>query len=255
MTSRPTSLADPITVFLDANILAKPLTRTLLIVGGPLSGFVPAWSAQALAEADRHLGPAKTSVADLSARFDWSVSPTGSVAGRFGDTAASDRQLLADAETASAHYLVSEDVDDFAESDLISVGISGVNPDLFLAVRLSPGAYHEALATIGHNWQRPPSTPAEIHPALGRNHPILATRFASLYPTQAAARVQAEPATIFRGARCLRCGKSLSDPSSLERGLGPECENRAGHRPRPVSSPRREPPPPGVGLEPGHLIA
>lgn len=219
-------MADPVKVFLDANILAKPLTRTLLIVGGPSSGFVPVWSERALAEADRHLGPAKTPVADLVTRFGWATGPTGSVDGRFAKTDASDRQLLADAEAAGTSYLVSEDGDDFDEDDLISVGISAVNPDLFLSVRLTARAYHEALETIGRNRQRPPSTPDEIHAALGRNHPLLTKRFESKYPTQIADRVQAEPTVVFRGSRCLRCAKILSSPRDLESGLGPECRAR-----------------------------
>lgn len=162
-------MADPVKVFLDANILAKPLTRTLLVIGGPPSGFVPVWSQRALDEADRHLGPGKTPVADLAARFGWSTAPTGSVAGRFTRTNASDRQLLADAEAAGVQYLISEDVDDFDADDLVTVGTSAVNPDLFMSIRMTTNAYREALATIASTRRRSPSTPEEIHAALGRN--------------------------------------------------------------------------------------
>ncbi|MDR0284784.1 MAG: DUF6011 domain-containing protein [Propionibacteriaceae bacterium] len=31
------------------------------------------------------------------------------------------------------------------------------------------------------------------------------------------------PAEVFRGNTCLRCGKTLKDPESLVRGVGPEC--------------------------------
>lgn len=225
-TLRLTWLADPVKVFLDANVLAKPLTRTLLILGGPLSGFVPVWSRQALAEADRHLGPGKTQVADLVTRFGWPVGPTGAAPGRFAKTAASDRQLLADADSGCASYLVSEDVDDYDENDLVSVGIPAVNPDLFLSLRLTPDAYLEALETLGHKRQRPPSTPEDIHAALGRNHPLLAKRFESIFASQVADRVQAEPTVVFRGNRCLRCAKVLAHPADLERGLGPECRGK-----------------------------
>jgi hypothetical protein len=217
-------LADPVKVFLDANILAKPLTRTLLILGGPPSGFVTVWSQRAIDEADRHLGAGKTPVADLATRFGWATGPTGSIGGRFRATASADRQLLADADAAKASYLVTEDVDDFAEPDLITVGISAVNPDLFLAVRLTQDGYLQALETIGHNRQRPPSTPEDLHAALGRNHPLLAARFASMFQTRIADRVQAEPAATFRGTRCLRCAKILSHPTQLKGGLGPECQ-------------------------------
>lgn len=217
-------MADPIKVFLDANVLAKPLTRTLLIVGGPLSGFVPVWSERALAEADRHLGPGKTPVADLATRFGWAPGPSGAVDGRFAKTDAADRQLLADAEAAGAVYLITEDVDDFAEEDLVSVGISAVNPDLFLSIRLTDDAYRDVLETIGRNRRRPPSTPEEIHAALGRNHPLLTQRFAALYSSKVADRVQGEPAVIFRGTRCVRCATIGASAADLRRGLGRECQ-------------------------------
>lgn len=47
MTSRWTSsvtLGSATIVFLDANVLAKPVTRTLLMVGGVPSGFHAVWS-------------------------------------------------------------------------------------------------------------------------------------------------------------------------------------------------------------------
>lgn len=72
-------------VFLDANVLAKLVTRTLLMVGGV---------------------------------------PTGDVAGRFAPTKGNDRQILADADAARARFLVTEDMGDFAEADLVSLGIS-----------------------------------------------------------------------------------------------------------------------------------
>ena len=222
---KPTSLADLLKVFLDANILAKPLTRTLLLVAGPLSGFTSVWSDRALTEAERHLGPGKTPVSDLVTRFGWATGPTGAVDGRFQATDRADRQLLADAAAAGATYIVTENVDDFDEEDLVSVGISGVNPDLFLSVRLTSAAYRTALATIGTGRRRPPATREAIHIALGRNHPLLAQRFESEFPVKIAERVQAEPTVVFRGARCLRCTTVLTSPAELVRGLGPECRD------------------------------
>lgn len=166
-----------------------------------------------------------TPVAALVTRFGWNVGPTGAVGGRFVKTAEANRQLLADAEAAGASYLISEDVDDFDEDDLMSVGISAVNPDLFLSVWLTADAYQEALELIGRNRQRPPSSPEDIHASLGRNHPLVARRFESMYPTRIADRVQAEPAFIFRSARYLRCAMVLERADSLERGLGAECQD------------------------------
>lgn len=103
-------MADPVKVFFDANILAKPLTRTLLIIGGPAPGFATVWSERAMVEADRNLGSGKTPVRHLVTRFGWDVGPTGEIAGRFTATDDSDRQLLADAEASEFSFLVSEDV-------------------------------------------------------------------------------------------------------------------------------------------------
>ena len=41
-------------VFLDANVLASPVTRTLVIAGGRADGLLLTWSAHVEAEADRH---------------------------------------------------------------------------------------------------------------------------------------------------------------------------------------------------------
>ncbi|GAB96855.1 hypothetical protein BJY21_003960 [Kineosphaera limosa] len=132
--------ASPICVFLDANVLAKPVTRTLLMVGGPPSGFRTVWSRAAEQEAHRHMRPRAISPAAVRRRFGGVLGPTGAIAGRFSATGATDRQILADAEAASACFLVTEDVDDFAEPDLVEVGVSAVNPDLFLSVWVGQGS-------------------------------------------------------------------------------------------------------------------
>lgn len=78
---------DPVRVSLDANILAKPVTRTLLIAAGPVAGFVAVFSLTAMREADVHLGPRKKPVSDLSRRFGWALaSSDGTRDGTFGHT-------------------------------------------------------------------------------------------------------------------------------------------------------------------------
>lgn len=103
-------------VFLDANVLAKPVTRTLLMAGGPPSGFRTVWSGAAEQEALRHMPSRAVSPAVVRRRFGGILGPIGDVGERFGDTAEADRQILADAEAAGAAFLVSEDVDDFRNS-------------------------------------------------------------------------------------------------------------------------------------------
>jgi hypothetical protein len=44
-------------VFLDANVLAKPVTRTLLLIGANGSGLAVTWASYVEVEAERHLRP------------------------------------------------------------------------------------------------------------------------------------------------------------------------------------------------------
>lgn len=139
MISKPNSRATPdrgTIAFLDANVLAKPLTRTLLMLGASRGGVAVDWSATAEAEATRNMGPRMMPPSEVRHVYGGDLTPMGDVAGRFEGTRQSDRQILADAEVAAAWFLVTEDVDDFALDDLAGVGISAVNPDLFLSVRL-----------------------------------------------------------------------------------------------------------------------
>ncbi|MCL2787263.1 MAG: hypothetical protein FWD59_02005, partial [Micrococcales bacterium] len=127
--------ADVTVVFLDANVLAKPVTRTLLMVGGLPSGFGTLRSIGAEREAARHMRPQALPPSVVRERFGIRLSPTGVDASRFADTKGADRQILADAAAAEAWFLVTEDVDDYGLGDLLSVGISAVCPDVFLAER------------------------------------------------------------------------------------------------------------------------
>ncbi|TAM66902.1 MAG: hypothetical protein EPN48_14580 [Microbacteriaceae bacterium] len=127
-------------VFLDANILVKPVTRTLLMAGGLPSGFRALWSLAAEHEAARHMRPPAVTPSFVRERLGLRLSPTGAGAARFRATKGADRQILADAIAAQAGFLVTEDVDDFAVEDLVGVGISAVNPDLFLTARLTRDA-------------------------------------------------------------------------------------------------------------------
>ncbi len=89
-------------VFLDANVLAKPVTRTLLIYASNRSDYRLTWSRYVEAEADRHLRPnqAAIRVAREAARLD--LSPAGSGASNFTSTETSGRQVLADAVSAGS---------------------------------------------------------------------------------------------------------------------------------------------------------
>lgn len=54
-----------VTVFLDANILAKPLTRTLFLVGSRAGDFTVKWSKLAEQQAEKNLRPNATPIGKL----------------------------------------------------------------------------------------------------------------------------------------------------------------------------------------------
>jgi hypothetical protein len=218
-------LADPTVVFIDANVLRKAVTRTLLIVSGQTSDFRAVWSDLALRQADAHLAPDAIPVSDLAERFGWTTTPTAHDAARYPLTKPTDRQILADAVAARASYLVTEDVDDFDEGELVEVGVAAVSADLFLSVRASDRGYLESLGRIASGRKRPPRKPVEIHAAMGRQHPRLADAMTHLFPGVEVMRpANAEAEVIYRGHRCVRCGVLAASPGMIEQGLGPECQ-------------------------------
>lgn len=220
MTSSATD--DVTVVFLDANILAKPVTRTILMVGGMPSGFQPVWSLAAKTEAARHMRPRALSPTLLRERFGLPLTPTGHDAERYVGTRTADRQILADAVAAGARFLITEDVDDFGIEDLVSVGISAVNPDLFLATRLTRDAYATVIELFVERQVNPPTSPEMLHAATARNHPRLHAAHADLFDIAPEQPTHPEPAVIFRGPRCLRSERIVDDPDTLIDGIAPE---------------------------------
>lgn len=221
MTSSTSS--GPTRVFLDANIIAKPVTRTLLMVGGAPSGFRAEWSHAAEQEATLHMRLRAVAPALIRERFGLQLTPTGSDAERFLDTERADRQILADAVAAGARFLITEDVDDYGQRDLASIGISAVNPDLFLAERLTREAYATVIDLFVERQVNPPTTAARFHAAIAKNHPRLFSAYADLYETAPDQSLHPEPAVLFRGPRCMRCEKIVADADPIVIGLCPEC--------------------------------
>lgn len=221
----------PVRVFLDANVLAKPVTRTLLMVGGPPSGFRVVWSRTAEQEAVRHMRPGAIPPSEVRLRFGGTLGPTGEVAGRFAGTADRDRQILADAEMAGARFLITEDVDDFAEQDLASAGISAVNPDLFLSKRLTRAAYASVIDLFVQRQVAPPTTRAEFHRAVARQHPLLFAAHADLYEVapysspHPAPRVCSEVRT-HRMAIEMRLTSQLAQGAGWQAGSSPRCRSQ-----------------------------
>ena len=216
-------------VFLDANILAKPVTRTLLMLGASRSGFRVVWSAMAEEEALRHMRPRMTSPAVVRETYGGTLTPTGEVGDRFSATSPADRQILADTAQSGASFLVTEDVDDFAETDLIGVGVSAVNPDLFLSIRLTRDAYAFVIETLEKTRSNPRRTAAELHAGIAQQHPRLFSAHADLYDVEPATSAHAVPTVIFRGTRCLSCETTVAQPGELIDGLCADCR-RARNR-------------------------
>ena len=212
-------------VFLDANVLAKPLTRTLLVLAGGASGYGTTWSEYVEVEANRNLRPRQRSVTEVRELAGQELSEAGEISGRFTATAMEDRQVLADAAKAGALFIVTEDVDDFDVTDLKAYGIAAVNPDLFLAACSSEAGYLDALEFIAALSRNPRLTPEELHVRLGRAHPhtVQAHRLAfSGIPMRATHR---PPAVLYRGDRCLKCLQVVNSVTS--RGVCQKCGQTA----------------------------
>lgn len=117
-------------LFLDANALASPVTRTLLIDGARADGLRWTWSRHVEIEADRHArGQASRTSVVRTLILGTELSPTAQDVKGLVTGTAQDRQVVADAIRAGARYLITTDVDDFAFGDLAAHGMSAVNPD------------------------------------------------------------------------------------------------------------------------------
>lgn len=210
-------------LFLDANVLAAPVTRTLIMIGADPSGLRVTWSAYAETEANRHLRTRAMSVTALRALLGRSLSATGSDPDRFTHTSGPDRQILADAVAAGAGFLITNNVRHFNETELLHTRIAAVTPDRFMASRYTEAGYTLALQQIIANTTNPPRTLGQMHALVNRQHPHLFQRHATLYPVEPARSPHHPPTITYRGARCLHCGRHLPDPHQLTLGIGPEC--------------------------------
>lgn len=213
-------MSDASLIFLDANALASPVTRTLLIAGARADGLRWTWSRHVEAEADRHArGRASRTSLVRTQILGTELSPTAQSTEGLVTGTTKDRQVVADAIRAGATYVITADVDDFAFDDLAAHEMSAVNPDFFMASRFTEQAYVDAVDLIAAVQRNPARTASEIHQMLGRRHPRLVTRFAGAYDTTPVHPDPDQPSTIYRGVVCIRCGARLDDAVSLHRGL------------------------------------
>lgn len=207
-------------LFLDANTLASPVTRTLVIAGARADGLRWTWSKHVETEADRHARGSASRVSTVrTAILGTELSPTARDSIGLVTTTPEDRQVIADAIRAGTRFLITTDVDDFAFADLATHGISAVNPDYFMALRFTERAYQEGVGLLASVQTNPPRTEAEVHTMLGRRHPHLAARFADAYDTNPVQADADQPSIVFRGVACIRCEAHLDGEVSLRVGL------------------------------------
>lgn len=207
-------------LFLDANILASPVTRTLVIAGARADGLQWTWSKHVEAEADRHSRHSASRTSTVrTAILGTELSPSAQSTKGMVTRTNEDRQVIADAIHAGARYLITTDVDDFAFEDLAAHQMSAVTPDYFMASRFTKQAYKEGVGLLASVQKKPPRTEFEVHRMLGRRHPHLAARFADTYETSTVPADADQPSLLFRGVVCIHCDAQLSSGVSLRVGL------------------------------------
>ncbi|MDQ6522981.1 DUF6011 domain-containing protein [Nocardioides sp. LHD-245] len=195
-------------------------------MGSVPAGLGATWSAYAETEANRHLPPSAKNLSALRSRLGRELGPTGDDPSRYEATDAKDRQILADAVAAGAAFIITRNIADFSLADLTGAGIAAVDPDLFMSIRFNADTHRHALELLIENMRNPPRSAADMHALLGKRHPRLVSRHAALFDTTPAAPTQPPPADIYRGARCVLCGRTLRNPASLHDGLGSDCKHK-----------------------------
>jgi len=166
--------------FLDANVLAKPFTRTMVVVGAAQADadYRVGWSQYAETEGSRHLRPLAKRLDVFRAERGIILTPSGTNPDTYVATDPKDRQILADAVAAATHWLVTENVPDFGWPDLSATGITAIHYDLFLAEHLGVDAYRQALGILAHGRV----SAATIHASVALLHPRLFAAMAGAFP-------------------------------------------------------------------------
>lgn len=209
-----------VVLFLDANVLAAPVTRTLVTAGAVADDLAIRWSAAAEAEADAHIPPRAWRVADVRReKLGLALSPSAASTTGLKTRSVKDRQIIADAIETEADFLITVDVDDFSLDDLRAHQMSAVNPDYFMANRFTEHAYREAVQVLVEASQNPRRTAEQIHTALGKRHPHLLQRFADAFAAPPVDPDPDQPKLLFRGVICIQCEADLTTDEQLGLGL------------------------------------
>lgn len=148
------------------------------------SGFSLVYSPLVEEQAERHQKPGHVPVSRLRERLGWMIEPDADNVADFNliDTELSDQPVLAAALACQAQVIITSDVDDFGEEDLMKHMLCAVDPGFFLADRLTETAYRDILVIIAANRGREPRTPKAIHcQEIAAQLPLLFDRFCDVF--------------------------------------------------------------------------
>lgn len=214
-------------VYLDANVLSAGIVRTLIILSAPLTDCRVVWSPYAEQEAGRHQPAGAMRITEVRRQHGLpDVVPDREPPIPLEDTDTKDRPILASAAAAQAHFVVTENIKDFGVTDLHNLAMSAVHPDPFLATRITRDQYLFVLDAIADKRHRQPKTSVDIHATeVAKRLPQLFTVHRELFPVEPLIQPNL-PKHTFRGVRCIRCTRRLTDPESQQNGLGPECRKK-----------------------------
>jgi len=239
-------MSDRHPVFLDADVLGAPRTRTMILVAQFHSDatYWACWSLLAETQANRALEAQgedhyrrtgerwlnRASVTDVRAKYFAEMEllgPAQDIESALVDTAQTDRPIMAAAAAAGVRVLVTNNARDFGQQDLARWTMSAVSADRFLAYNMTPGMYKQTLESMLKGRSGPPHTPEEAHQSLSRVRPEIARRMSGVFPgVELLKPAKSSNSVPFRGTCCVVCVQLLTDPESLAIGACPACRGR-----------------------------
>ncbi len=218
-------------VFVDADVLASPVPRTILYLARPLSDYELVYSQFVETEAERHQKAAHIPVSTLRQRWDWQIVPDAESEdiAALSDTDDKDKPVLAAAIAARATFVVTGNVRHFGAGDLSTHSLSAVHPGLFLSHHITSETYREVLEAVAENRAREPREPLAIHEQEIAVHlPALFVAYRDLFGPPALDATHRPPAVPFRGVRCVRCTRRLEVAQATTTGLCDTCRADTG---------------------------
>ena len=174
----------PLRVLIDACVLVPYHLSDLLLRLADAEMFEPLWSVEILDEVRRHVPQTAGSRVNRMAR----AFPLAAVEGYAGLIAAmpvtnheKDRHVLAAAVRGGADLIVTANLRDFPEADLVPYGVEAVHPDEFLLdqLDLDPNRVLQVLAEQRDGYTRPELSIEEFYRTLAAVVPAFASEAAA----------------------------------------------------------------------------